>query len=624
MLEAVNRCGGNPPAFCAGFYQGGTAMAGVLMTLGGAHCNCAPPFFRTSLPRFHRPGEGIGEFPVNSLPRLDFSLARLGNPCYNDTTQHIERLDVLLFRSVERNSKTERIDTMSASREKKQRRGSSSGKSLQLSQEQAAYQRKVRTYTAIGVVTVVLVAALLIWNSGFFQSRAIAAKVGDTELSVTELSYYYNDARYIYAQYVLDSSKSDAEQMYNEEEGITYRDYFLEQALENAQRDQALYAAAIEAGHSLDEVQEQLSEQIAAMKKSAATSGYSYASYLKAMAGRYMTPAVYEDILAKQLLISVYASEIQEEKYDSFTAEDLEAYYKEHSDEVDTFDYSYLYFKAAAVTSSDAEGNERTEEEIAQLKAEAMEAAKAEAEKALASYNDGTALSKVITQSEPDNSSEHASAVGSANLNSVYRDQLLDLEANQAALVEYTDNGYYVVVFHSRARNEALTADVRHILIRAETTTDDNNKTVAPSDEAWSTAETKANEILAEFEAGEHTAEAFGALAEEYSEDGGSNTNGGLYERVADGDFVEELNDWMFDEAGHQPGDTAVIRHEGDTSSSSAYWGYHVVYFQDWNESVWASNVRNTLTSQSMTQWQEQLTEPYQTALADGAKHLGN
>ena len=265
MLEAVNRCGGNPPAFCAGFYQGGTAMAGVLMTLGGAHCNCAPPFFRTSLPRFHRPGEGIGEFPVNSLPRLDFSLARLGNPCYNDTTQHIERLDVLLFRSVERNSKTERIDTMSASREKKQRRGSSSGKSLQLSQEQAAYQRKVRTYTAIGVVTVVLVAALLIWNSGFFQSRAIAAKVGDTELSVTELSYYYNDARYIYAQYVLDSSKSDAEQMYNEEEGITYRDYFLEQALENAQRDQALYAAAIEAGHSLDEVQEQLSEQIAAM-----------------------------------------------------------------------------------------------------------------------------------------------------------------------------------------------------------------------------------------------------------------------------------------------------------------------------------------------------------------------
>ena len=88
---------------------------------------------------------------------------------------------------------------MSAAREKKQRQGSGpSDKAAQANQKQAAYKRKVRTYTSIGVVVAVLVAALLIWNSGFFQSRALAATVGDNELSAAELSYYYYDVRYPY------------------------------------------------------------------------------------------------------------------------------------------------------------------------------------------------------------------------------------------------------------------------------------------------------------------------------------------------------------------------------------------------------------------------------------------
>ena len=59
---------------------------------------------------------------------------------------------------------------MSASREKKQRQGvAPSDKNAKARSEQAAYKRKARTYTAIGVVVVILVAALLTWNSGFFQ-----------------------------------------------------------------------------------------------------------------------------------------------------------------------------------------------------------------------------------------------------------------------------------------------------------------------------------------------------------------------------------------------------------------------------------------------------------------------
>ena len=63
--------------------------------------------------------------------------------------------------------------------------------------------------------------------------------------------------------------------------------------------------------------------------------------------------------------------------------------------------------------------------------------------------------------------------------------------------------------------------------------------------------------------------ESFGELAATYSSDGGSSTNGGLYEDVHPGQMVTEFNDWCFD-ASRKPGDTGIVK----TS-----YGYHVMYF---------------------------------------------
>ena len=118
---------------------------------------------------------------------------------------------------------------MSASREKKQRQGATSEKSLQAQQQEAARRKKTVTYTIVGVVIAVLVAALLIWNSGFFQARATAATVGDTKLTAAELSYYYYDARNSYASYMsyfggFDSSTPDDEQAHPSDESLTMRE----------------------------------------------------------------------------------------------------------------------------------------------------------------------------------------------------------------------------------------------------------------------------------------------------------------------------------------------------------------------------------------------------------------
>ena len=94
------------------------------------------------------------------------------------------------------------------------------------------------------------------------------------------------------------------------------------------------------------------------------------------------------------------------------------------------------------------------------------------------------------------------------------------------------------------------------------------------------------------------TEEAFAALAEQYSEDEGSNAKGGLYENVYQGQMVEAFDAFCF--AGHQPGDTGIVYGE-----SGSYAGYHVMYYV--GEGELYSNViaEEDLRSNKMDDWLE-------------------
>ncbi|OUP65756.1 hypothetical protein B5F12_02360 [Pseudoflavonifractor sp. An176] len=521
---------------------------------------------------------------------------------------------------------TERIDTMSASREKKQRQTvAPSDKNSKAYSEQAAYKRKVRTYTAIGVVVAILVAALITWNSGFFQRRATAATIGDTKVSVSELGYYYYNIRYMYAYYyrAVDPNTPDNEQMYDEEEGKTYRDFFLESALSQAQNDKALYDAAVEAGYSKSDIQEDLDERIDSTKSAAKTSAVSYKAYIQSMYGQYITPSVYEDLEARSLLATKYYNDVYTDTKESFTETDLEDYYNEHKDDADTFKYSYLYFKADEVEETDDEGNTLSNDEISKLKEEAMAAAKTKADEALAAYQEGTDVAKLISETSPSNSADHTTVVGASSLSSIYKDKLLELEKDQGAVVENTDAGYYVVIFHDRYQDKTTPATIRDILIKAETTTDEDGNTVAPTQEAWDAAKAKAEEVMAKWEESDKTAEAFGKLAEEYSASSTA-SNGGVTTGVKSGTLNDDRNSWLFEEE-RATGDVTMVQHQDNPSSTSAYFGYHITYFQEWEEESWKQTVRSALTTDAMTDWSDELlgSDTYATALADGAKYFG-
>ena len=148
---------------------------------------------------------------------------------------------------------------------------------------------------------------------------------------------------------------------------------------------------------------------------------------------------------------------------------------------------------------------------------------------------------------------------------------------------EFNDNGI---------TKDGRFVDVRHILIGLEGGTTDENGTTTYSEEEWAACEEKAQAVLDDWLAGEKTEESFAALANEKSQDGGSNTNGGLYENVYEGQMVQEFNDWCFDES-RQVGDYGLVKTQ---------FGYHVMYFggsrlqwQYYAESQWKNEQINAM-----------------------------
>lgn len=518
---------------------------------------------------------------------------------------------------------------MSASREKKQRQGAGpSEREVQGQQKAAAYKRKVRTYTAIGVVVVVLVAALLIWDSGLIQRGQTAVTVGDTNYSVNDVNYYYytlwNQSFSMYSY--LGMSVPDADDVYDEESGQTYREYYLEQAMDTLTQLTALYDLAVENGYSDGDVADTVQDQINSLQTTASSYGYSYGAFLKTQYGRYMTAGALKSILTKAAVANAYYTDY----YDGLdiTDEDIQTYYDENKDTLDTYEYSYLYFTPESVDSTDEDGNELSDDEVAELEEAALADALDNAEHALDQYQDGTSIADLAEEFELATSQygDDVTNVGSS-VSSTYREELAGYEIGQSGIYENGESGYYVLVLHDRYLDETATANVRHILIRAETTTDEDGKTVAPTEEAWASAEEKANEILAEYEAGEHTEDAFTALALEYSDDRNSNgevNNDGLYTDIAPtSGYVQEFLDWIFEEGPHTPGDTGIVRHEGDTSSSSAYWGYHIMYYVGDGDPVWMLTSDTALRDEQIGTWGDEIQEGYTAEATGAARYVG-
>lgn len=163
-------------------------------------------------------------------------------------------------------------------------------------------------------------------------------------------------------------------------------------------------------------------------------------------------------------------------------------------------------------------------------------------------------------------------------------------------------------------KDSGYTVDVRHILIVPEGgTKSEDGKTTTYSQEEWDACQAEAQEILDQWLAGEATEDSFAQLAGEYSEDPGSQSNGGLYTQVTQGYMVEEFDEWIFDTA-RQVGDYGLVK----TS-----YGYHIMYFSG-SEEIWYAQAKKALLTEMSTGLIEDALEKWPMEVDYQAIALGN
>lgn len=521
---------------------------------------------------------------------------------------------------------------MSASTERKNRqaaREAGTDKKMLAQQEAEKKAAKSKRQWTIGSILVaVLLIVILLLNTGFVYKHTTAVTVGDTKYSPAELSYYYlNQYSNFVSQYGsyasmfgLDTTQGVASLGKQEcamlGEGQTWRDYFMQGALGAMQQITALkdYAAANGISLDADELAA-IDADLASAESSAKLAGFSNLNnFFAAQFGTGVNAATVRRLTADSQL----AAKALQQYSDSltYTPAELEEYYASLEGSSDLFDYAYYFVAAETVPAEAAEGEEAeaavTEQTLleARMTAEAIETA----------YRDGAdiedaaeRLNAAIEAEFDTESATQRSAVSGSSLGDMgefLRDGSRK-EGDVSVVESAAGDGYYVVVFLGREDNHYPTVSVRHILIRAEA--DENG---VYTDEAKQAALARIEEIRAEFESGDKTEESFAALAEQYSEDAGSNTNGGLYEHIYKGQMVPAFDAFCF--AGHKSGDTDVVYGE-----NSGYAGYHLVYFV--GEGDLYSNViaENALLSDAVNAFVETQIEGYEPELRFFSRYAG-
>ena len=386
---------------------------------------------------------------------------------------------------------------------------------------------------------------------------AVVATMGDYKLTNSQLQVFYwmqiikqvNQYIELYGNYAgyyipFDWESSLSEQIYNQNTGLTWEQYFLQAAINTWQSYQAFADAAQKNGYQMPaEDKSYLAGLKDAVIKQAQESGYASADAL--VQANLGTNVTFEDYYYYEELYCIgdgYYNALVEKL--QFTDSELEDYFKKNEETLKNYgvtkdsgnlvDFRNILIKPQA--SQDEDGNTVYTDE-------AWEDCQYTAESILNSLKNMNLTEDIFAGVAEIRSSDTTSK-------------------NNGGLYQYI------------GKNDLVKVDIRHILIMPEGGTKDENGNIIYSDAEWEACRVAAQSLLDQYLAGEKTEKAFGDLANKHSDDqNGKVTNGGLYENVSQGDMVEAFDAWIFDEA-RTPGETGLVK---------TPYGYHIMYFVERN-----------------------------------------
>ncbi len=478
------------------------------------------------------------------------------------------------------------------------------------------------------VAVVVGISFLLLNNFGVFERIVPVYSVGDVSISEAEYTYQlrstYNQYCTMSEQYMqyygsnilgFDTTKSPDEQKYTADDKAegedankydTWMDYFADISIIGIQERKALVAEAEKAGIKLDdadlkEIDDQINElEASVVQSSTSTNPTSLKGYLKNVYGNGMTLKLFKELQKETALASKYQETKQKEFYDSYSADEIKGIYEKDKATYDVVDYrAYtIAFEKEKKENSKAltkdQAKKRADDMIYKITDEASfnkladGYAKADDKKSTTYADKDATLTKGATGSNFDSMDKDG------NIKKwVYA---ADRKVGDKKVFELESS--YFVIYIVTAPHEIYAYNSRHILVQFEAEKEGDKAT----DKDWDALKKEAEKIRDEWTKGDKTEDSFAALAEKYSDDGGSNTNGGLYENTAPGQFVTEYENWCLDSA-RKEGDVGIVKVD-----ASNYQGYHIIYFKSVNDlPVWNDTIRSEKSSEAYSEYHEDL-----------------
>ena len=476
-------------------------------------------------------------------------------------------------------------------------------------------------YAVVGALSVVLVAFLLVWNTGIIQRNAAAVTVDGEKYSAADVQYYL---RSLMLQNGISSTSSLKSMTMNSTTGETMYGYLKSQAVERLVTCAALDKQAAEEGFTMsDDTQTEVDDQLKQLEEQWVSAGYqSRDAFIRANYGPYMTYDRLVELFTRDMLVNEYATQFSDSL--SYSDADYEQYYQENANTLDEYTITQFVFNAT-VDTVDADGNaiEMTDDE----KAAALEQAKTEKQakaqelqSKLEAGEDPAQLAQEYADQLTGDPSISQVMSGSSVASASYAQWAQDTarQNGDVTLSEY-DAGpssyyYYVVRFEGRARNDENTATVRHILVAAE----QDEGASEPTEDQYAAAKTKAEELLEQWKSGPATQESFAELAKANSADTGSAADGGLITDIYSGSgYVSTFTDWALD-AARRPGDTGIVQNTG-----SSVKGWHIMYFVGRDgDPVWKLTAKTAMENNDYTTWQNAAKEKVSYTTGLGLKFV--
>lgn len=451
-------------------------------------------------------------------------------------------------------------------------------------------------------------------SSESLSSKDIAVKSSNYKISLPIMNYLFNNYYQSCASNQdsgIDTTKDLREQFVpNGENKETWYDYLIDVTEKYIQQILVLAEAARDEKMELDKSDtEKINDSMKSLAATASSNSMSTEDYVEKFCGKGVTQKDVENLMEITALAQKYYKKV----YDSYkyTEADYEKYYSENKKKYQYTDFlKYTFSVDTATDATDAE--KKDADDKAKAYAEALSKCKTEDEFKQYVKKYLTQNPKLVTStsstgsssgSESSMSDEDVEKAINSAVESTYTKKYAYDENSEAGKWLFDDsrkkldttivdgtNTYTVIMLMKPAyRDESTYKNIRHILLSTQEYGSDEK------------AKEKADEVYKEWKDGKATEDSFAELAQKYSDDPGSKSNGGLYENVSEGQMVTEFNDWCFD-SSRKPGDTGIVK----TS-----YGYHIMYFSGDSLPAWKMSVDAALRSADYLKSYDELKEKY-------------